>query len=99
MSYKDSGLMGQLETSTKYVPSFELTERVRKEEQKVRNQVVKNEKKLRLKEKELRLKAEKEYTEYKKALAHTLFEKGLSLEKIGEIMKSMSDEIKQKPEN
>lgn len=111
MSFRNSGLMEKLEASTKYVPPYVLVDKIRKEEQALKAEAVKREKDLRKKEKELRekeqqlrlkmenelIKTEKEYSEYKKALAHTLFEKGLPHEKIEEILKSISEETKQSP--
>lgn len=44
MSFVDSGLFEQLEQSTKWVPAFELIERIKKEEKKIRDQAVQEEK-------------------------------------------------------
>jgi DNA repair protein RadC len=44
MSFVDTGLFEQLEESTKWVPAFELIERIKKEEKKIRDQAVQEEK-------------------------------------------------------
>lgn len=44
MSFVDTGLFEQLEDSTKWVPAFELIERIKKEEKKIRDQAVQEEK-------------------------------------------------------
>ena len=41
MSFSDTGLLTELELSTKWVPQFELIEQIRKEEKKIREQAVK----------------------------------------------------------
>ena len=41
LSFKDTGLMEKLEQSTEWVPQFELIERIKKEEKKLREQAVK----------------------------------------------------------
>jgi DNA repair protein RadC len=44
LSFVDTGLFEQLEDSTKWVPAFELIERIKKEEKKIRDQAVQEEK-------------------------------------------------------
>ncbi len=44
LSFADIGLLAELEKSTKWVPQFELIERIRKEEKKMREEAVKTEK-------------------------------------------------------
>ena len=41
ISFKDAGIMDELEASTKFVPPFMLAERIRKEEKKIREEVAK----------------------------------------------------------
>jgi DNA repair protein RadC len=41
MSFADYGLLAELEKSTKWVPQYELVERIRNEEQKIREEAVK----------------------------------------------------------
>ena len=44
MSFADIGLLAELEKSTKWVPQFELIERIRKEEKKIREDAIRIEK-------------------------------------------------------
>jgi DNA repair protein RadC len=44
LSFSDIGLLDELELSTKWVPQFELIERIKKEEKKIREEAVKIEK-------------------------------------------------------
>jgi DNA repair protein RadC len=41
LSFADIGLLAELEKSTKWVPQYQLIERIKKEEQKIRDQAVK----------------------------------------------------------
>ena len=44
LSFSDTGLLAELEQSTKWIPQFELIERIKKEEKKIREEAVKIEK-------------------------------------------------------
>ncbi len=44
MSFANTGLMEELEQSTKWVPAYELTQRIRREEKKIREEAVQAEK-------------------------------------------------------
>lgn len=44
LSFADTGLLEQLEISTKWVPQFELIDRIRKEEKKIRDDALREEK-------------------------------------------------------
>ena len=83
MSFVDSGLFEQLEQSTKWVPAFELIERIKKEEKKIRDQAVQEEKEKAIK------KRNKEFIQNarKKGLSDNLIAEltGLTPEEIAKI--------------
>ncbi len=92
MSFADTGLLQKLQESTKWIPQFELIERIRKEEKKLREEAVLIEKEKALIEKEKALiKKEKEKaTEIAKAMK----EEGDPIEKIARITGLTEKEIK-----
>jgi DNA repair protein RadC len=59
LSFKDTGILAELELSTKWVPQFELIERIRKEEKKIREEAVRIEKEKAKVDKERAIKKEK----------------------------------------
>ncbi|NOU19132.1 MAG: DNA repair protein [Bacteroidales bacterium] len=73
LNFEAKGLMEKLEKSTKYVPSFELIERIRAEERKIREEAV------RVAEKEGKLEGKKEE---KIEIAKNSLKEGLSVELI-----------------
>jgi len=93
VSFKYSGLMDELEKSIKYVPTYQLIEKIRKEERTVRDEAVKV-------EKTLRLEAEGRLTN----AVHYLNEKEMSIEQIGEVLNLTNKEVqrflkRKKPKN
>ena len=75
ISFRTMGLMKELEQSIKYVPTYSLIERVRKEEKAIAKEVVKT-------ERERRQKSEQD----KKILIMTLLERKVSIEDIAKIL-------------
>jgi DNA repair protein RadC len=59
LSFADTGLLEQLEISTKWVPQFELIDRIRKEEKKIRDEALQAEKEKAKISKEKAIKKEK----------------------------------------
>jgi len=85
LNFEAKGLMEKLEKSTKYVPSFELIERIRAEERKIREEALKAERKKNLKEGETKgIEKGKKEGEKKKAIeiAKGMKNKGYSIEDI-----------------
>ena len=79
MSFSDTGLMNKLRESTKWIPQFELIERIRKEEKKLREEAVAIEKE--------KIKAEKEKATRKRTneIAKAMKNKNMPIEEIIEI--------------
>jgi DNA repair protein RadC len=99
LSFGDTGLLAELELSTKWVPQYQLIERIKKEEKKIRDQALKLE---REKAKEDKVKAVKKAKEkgliegeYRKAIemAKSGLKKGLTIEMISELTGLTKDEI------
>jgi len=84
MSFKDIGLMEQLEKSTVFVPTYQLIEQIRKEEKGIREDAVNAERVLK-EEAEKRLKAAIDF----------FLEKEIPIEQIAEILNITTKEVKQ----
>ncbi len=82
ISFRQIELMQELEQSLKYVPTYQVAERIRKEEKKIARERLAIEKNKTKTEKERREKAEFE----KKLLIKTLIEKDVSIENIAKIL-------------
>ena len=96
ISFRSTKLMDELEQSLKYVPTYQVVERIRKEEKliakeklsvekdktKTAQQKAKEIKEKEIKEKEIKEKAETE----KKILINALLDKGISVENIAKIL-------------
>ncbi|PIT13262.1 JAB domain-containing protein [Snodgrassella alvi] len=86
ISFRTIRLMEELEQSLKYVPPYQVVERIRKEEKKIAKEQLAVEKSktktARQKAKEIKEKADSE----KKALINVLLEKGVSIEDIAKIL-------------
>ncbi|MBN1182762.1 MAG: JAB domain-containing protein [Bacteroidales bacterium] len=84
MSFADTGLLAELELSTKWVPQFELIERIRAEEKRIRDEEIKLERKKAKEEKEKAEKKGKKEGEYKKAfeIAKEMLQVNEPIEKI-----------------
>lgn len=103
-SFLDESIMEELEKSTKYVPTFELIDRVRKEEKGIRVEAEKKHKQeLSIKKQELRthkqelLKQKEELKETERQrdnAVYVLFEKELHVEQISEVLGIALDEVK-----
>jgi DNA repair protein RadC len=87
LSFADTGLLAELEKSTKWVPQYQLIERIKKEEKKIRDQALKVERAKAKEEKEKAVKKEK------LAIAKAGLKKGLSIEIISELTGLTRDEI------
>jgi DNA repair protein RadC len=88
LSFSDTGLLSELEQSTKWVPQYELIDRIRQEEKKIRNQA--------LKEARDKAKAEKLKAVKRKQLeiAKQLKDKGIAAAIIAETTGLSETEIK-----
>ncbi|WP_029906772.1 JAB domain-containing protein [Prevotella sp. 10(H)] len=82
ISFKNMGLMEELEKSLKYVPTYQLIEKIRNEERTIRDEAVNA-------EKALRVEAEKRLTN----AVHYLNEKDMSVEHIGEVLNLTVKEV------
>jgi DNA repair protein RadC len=87
LSFADTGLLAELEKSTKWVPQYQLIERIKKEEKKIRDQAVKVE---REKAKEDKAKAVKKE---KLDIAKGMKKKGYKIADITELTGLTKDEI------
>lgn len=87
LSFTDIGLMEELEQSTKWVPQFELIERIRKEEKKIREEALREEKEKAKIDKEEAVKKEK------LVIARAGLKKGLTIDMISEITGLTKKEI------
>lgn len=93
MSFKNLGMMDELEKSIKYVPTYQLIEKIRKEEKGIRDEAVKAEKTLRLEAESRLINA-----------VHYLNEKDMTNEQIGEVLNLTAKEVqrflkRKKPDN
>ena len=101
MSFGDTGLLAELELSTKWVPQFELIARIRAEEKKIRDEKIKIErKKAREERKEAEKKGKKEgfkEGEYKKAseIAKGMLQVNEPIEKISKYTGLTKEEIEE----
>lgn len=82
ISFRSTKLMDELEQSLKYVPTYQVVERIRKEEKLIAKEKLSVEKDKTKTEKARREKAETE----KKILINALLEKGVSVEDIAKIL-------------
>lgn len=89
ISFRAMGIMEILAQSTKYVPTYKVIERVRKEEQAIREEALKTERELREKERLRREEAEKGI---KKAVEY-LIQQGTSVSHISDILSTSLQEI------
>ena len=89
ISFRSTKLMDELEQSLKYVPTYQVVERIRKEEKLIAKEKLAVEKD-KTKTAQQKAKAEKEQKEaalaQAKALANALFNKGVDIETIAKIM-------------
>ncbi|WP_081299505.1 JAB domain-containing protein [Gilliamella sp. wkB195] len=89
ISFRSTKLMDELEQSLKYVPTYQVVERIRKEEKLIAKEKLAIEKD-KTKTAQQKAKAEKEQKEaalaQAKALANALFNKGVDIETIAKIM-------------
>lgn len=83
MSFKNLGMMDELEKSIKYVPTYQLIEKIRKEEKGIRDEAVKAEKDLR-----------KEIQQQRNNAINYLLEKDMTVEQISEILNIPLKEVK-----
>ena len=84
MSFKDIGLMDELEKSIKYVPTYQLIEQIRKEEKAVRVELERNHKETIGK-----------YQQTIKNAIESLLEKELTIEQIATILNLSVKEVRQ----
>lgn len=82
ISFRSTKLMDELEQSLKYVPTYQVVERIRKEEKQIAKEKLAVEKDKTKTEKARREKAETE----KKILINALLDKGVSVEDIAKIL-------------
>ena len=99
MSFSDTGLMNKLRESTKWIPQFELIERIRKEEKKLREEAVAIEKEKIKAEKEKAVKLEREKAKKaliaeKQSIAKAMKNKNMPIEEIIEITGLTEKDIK-----
>ncbi|MFQ1019907.1 JAB domain-containing protein [Gilliamella sp. CG13] len=89
ISFRSTKLMDELEQSLKYVPTYQVVERIRKEEKLIAKEKLAVERD-KTKSAQQKAKAEKEQKEaalaQAKALANALFNKGVDIETIAKIM-------------
>lgn len=83
LSFRNIGLMRQLENSLRYVPTYQIIEQIRKEEKTIAKEAIEGEKKRR-KELEQRL----------VSVAHNLNDQGIDKEKIASILNIELQEVK-----
>ena len=88
MSFADTGLLKQLQGSTKWVPQFELIERIREEERKIREEAVAIEKNKN------KIAKEKAAEKAKQSIAKAMKHKNMPIETIVEITGLTEKEIK-----
>jgi DNA repair protein RadC len=87
LSFTDIGLMEELEQSTKWVPQFELIERIREEEKKIREDALREEKE------KAKIDKEEAVQKEKLTIARAGLKNGLSIDMISEITGLTKDEI------
>ena len=91
MSFKELGVMAELEQSIKYVPPYILAEKIKEEEKKIREDALKAERDLRKEEKRLRLEAQKRLS----LAISTLLDKQMTIEQIAELLSLTPKEVQQ----
>ena len=97
ISFRSTKLMDELEQSLKYVPTYQVVERIRKEEKLIAKEKLAVEKD-KTKTAQQKAKAEKEQKEaalaQAKALANALFNKGVDIETIAKLMEVTPKKVK-----
>ncbi|MBF7091182.1 JAB domain-containing protein [Flavobacterium sp. ALJ2] len=93
MSFVDTGLMAQLEKSLKYVPTYQIEERIRKQELEIREEKEKTDKlkETAQTEKSLRIETEQKF---EKAIVN-LLDKKMAVEEIAAILNLTPKEVAQ----
>lgn len=79
LSFNNIGLMDELEKSQRYVPTYQIIDRIRKEEEKIRNEIKKE---------------FKEMQNQRNKAIHSLLDKGSSLEEISGMLGIPVEEVK-----